>query len=164
MLFGMTTQSKQGVAMPPVTGSVEIARPPEDVFSYVADVRRRGEWQDSVQRVEVEKEETTGIGTRVLETRRVPGGPRAFRWEVTDYDPPTRWGFHGVGNPVNAVGVMTFVPVDDGSKTRVSFEIDFEAKGLAKLIAAFARRGAREEVPRDLAQLKRNLEGSPSAT
>lgn len=150
--------------MPPVTGSVEIARPADEVFSYVADVRRRGEWQDSVQRVEVETGETTGIGTRVLETRRVPGGPRTFRWEVSDYDPPNRWGFRGVGNPVNAVGVMTFVPVEGGSKTRASFEIDFEARGIAKLMAAFARRGARVEVPRDLAQLKRKLEASSSST
>ena len=116
--------------MPPVTGSVEIARPADEVFSYVADVRRRGEWQDSVQRVEVETGETTGIGTRVLETRRVPGGPRTFRWEVSDYDPPNRWGFRGVGNPVNAVGVMTFVPVEGGSKTRASFETTSRRAGL----------------------------------
>jgi hypothetical protein len=40
----------------------------------------------------------------------------------------------------------------------VSFEIDFEARGLAKLIAPLARRGARHEIPRDLNQLKAQLE------
>jgi hypothetical protein len=36
--------------------------------------------------------------------------------------------------------------------------MDFDARGLAKLIAPLARRGARNEIPRDLQQLKARLE------
>jgi uncharacterized protein YndB with AHSA1/START domain len=144
--------------MTPITGSVEIARRPQDVFDYVADVTRRGEWQDAVLNVEVETPGREGLGTRVLETRRMPGGPRAVRWEVTESQPPSRWAFRGVGNPVDAIGAITFTPLADGARTRVEFQIDFEAHGFAKLMAAAARRGARDEVPRALAKLRQRLE------
>jgi hypothetical protein len=54
---------------------------------------------------------------------------------------------------------MHLTPLDGGVRTEASFEIDFEAQGLAKPLALLARRGARQEVPRDLAGLKRRLEG-----
>ena len=100
----------------------------------------------------------TGAGMQVLEKRRVPGGARTFRWQVTDYQPPASWGFRGTGNPVNAIAQMRFTPLAQGAATMVSFEIDFEARGLAKLIAPLARRGAWHEIPRDLKQLKAQLE------
>jgi carbon monoxide dehydrogenase subunit G len=144
--------------MSPVAGSVEISRPPAAVFAYVADVRRRGEWQAAVQDIQVQTPDLTGAGMQVLEKRRVPGGARTFRWQVTDYQPPASWGFRGTGNPVNAIAQMRFTPLAQGAATMVSFEMDFEARGLAKLIAPLARRGARNEIPRDLKQLKAQLE------
>jgi len=144
--------------MPTPAGSVQISRPPEAVFAYVADVRRRGEWQAAVEDIQVQTPDLTGAGMQVLERRRVPGGARTFRWQVTDFQPPVSWGFHGVGNPINAIVQMRFTPLAQGAATMVSFEIDFEARGLAKLIAPLARRGARNEIPRDLTQLKARLE------
>jgi len=145
--------------MSAISGSIDIAQPPDAVFAYVADVRRRAEWQGAVERIEVQTPDVVGVGLEVLETRRVPGGPRTFRWRVTECEPSTSWGFRGVDNPVNAIARMTFA-LDGGAGTRASFEIDFEAHGFGKLIAAFARRGTRREVPRDLARLKEQLEHS----
>ena len=34
--------------MAPIVSSIEIARPPEEVFSYVTDPSRLAEWQESV--------------------------------------------------------------------------------------------------------------------
>jgi uncharacterized protein YndB with AHSA1/START domain len=144
--------------MSPLAGSVQIARPPEAVFAYVADVRRRGEWQAAVEDIQVQTPDVTGAGMQVLEKRRVPGGARTFRWHVTDYQPPASWGFHGTGSPVNAIARMRFTPLARGTATTVTFEIDFEARGLGKLIAPLARRGARNQIPRDLQQLKAQLE------
>ena len=100
----------------------------------------------------------SGVGMQVLEKRHVPGGARTFRWQVTDYQPPVSWGFRGSGSPVNAIARMRFTPLAQGAATMVRFEIDFEARGLGKLIAPLARRGARNEIPRDLQQLKAQLE------
>lgn len=34
--------------MAPIVSSIEIARPPEEVFAYVTDGSRLGEWQEGV--------------------------------------------------------------------------------------------------------------------
>jgi Polyketide cyclase / dehydrase and lipid transport len=106
----------------------------------------------------VQTPDLSGVGKQVLEKRHVPGGAHTFRWQVTDYQPPASWGFRGIGNPVNAIAQMRFTPLAQGAATMVSFEIGFEARGLAKLIAPLARRGARSDIPRDLRQLKTQLE------
>ncbi len=144
--------------MTPVSGSIEIDRPPAQVFEYVAAADRRGEWQDAVHDVQVQTPEVVGVGMEVLETRQVPGGTRTFRWRVTQYVRPTDWGFDGIDNPLNAFVHMRFTPTDNGSSTTVAFQIDFRGTGLARLLAPLARLGARREVPHDLVKLKRRLE------
>ena len=144
--------------MTPITGSIEIVRPPQAVFDYVANVRRRDEWQDAVEQIQVVTPDIAEVGMEVLEKRRVPGGARTFRWQVTEYEAPKLWGFRGIGNPINAVARMTFTPLDGGTKTSATFEIDFEAQGLKKIMAISARRATGNEVPRDLARLKQQLE------
>ena len=144
--------------MTPVSGSIEIDRPPAEVFEYVAAADRRGEWQDAVRNVQVQTPDVVGVGMEVLETRQVPGGTRTFRWRVSQYDPPTDWGFRGIDNPLNAFVHMRFTPTDNGTSTTVAFQIDFQGTGLARLLAPLARLGARREVPHDLVKLKRKLE------
>jgi Polyketide cyclase / dehydrase and lipid transport len=144
--------------MAPVAGSVTIDRRPAEVFEYVADIRRRGEWQKAIVKIEIKTPELTGAGVEVLETRRVGGGQRTFRWRVSEYDPPTDRGLMGIGNPVSAIAHIHLTPLEGGARTEASFEIDFEARGVAKPLAFIARLGARREVPRDLARLKRRLE------
>jgi len=53
---------------------------------------------------------------------------------------------------------MTFTELGDAERTLVNFEIDFEGSGFGRLIAILARRGARKEIPLDLANLKRRVE------
>jgi carbon monoxide dehydrogenase subunit G len=149
--------------MAPVTGTVTIDRPPAEVFEYLADIPRRGEWQSAIRKVEIQTPEVTGAGVEVLETRLVPGGERTFRWQVSEYHPPTDWGLRGIGNAVNAIAYVHLTPLEGGARTEARFEIDFEARGPAKPLALLARRGARREIPRDLAELKRRLEGGPSS-
>jgi uncharacterized membrane protein len=146
--------------MAPITESVEIARRPEDVFAYLDDLSRHGEWQDSIVSVEPQTEGPTRVGTRVKQTRRTPGGTQTFTWEVTEHDPPRRSSFHGIDGPVRPVGTITVEPVGDGSRSRLTMELDFEGHGMGKLLAPLAKSQARKEVPKNQAQLKDRLEGS----
>ena len=71
--------------MAAITDTVEIARRPEEVFAYLDDLSRHGEWQTQIESVELLTEGPTRVGTRAVDTRRVPGGlmidfPRARRW------------------------------------------------------------------------------------
>ena len=53
--------------MAAVSESIEIDRPPAEVFEYVATADRRGEWQDAVRNVQVQTPDVLGVGMEVLE-------------------------------------------------------------------------------------------------
>ena len=76
-----------------IVDSVEINRSPEDVFAYLDQLDRHGEWQPTILEVNVETEGPTRVGSRVTEKRKVPGGPRDVTYEVTEHDPPRRVAF-----------------------------------------------------------------------
>jgi uncharacterized protein YndB with AHSA1/START domain len=148
--------------MKAITGSITIARTPDEVFAYSADLARRREWQPTVQDVVAENAGPMQVGSRVRETRRVTGGPRKFGWELTAYDRPRSWAFRGTDGPVRPVGAMRFSPSNGGAETRVEFEIAFRGRGAGTILALLARRDARKQVPRELAQLRARLENGAS--
>ncbi len=144
--------------MTPITGTIEISRPPQDVFDYVGDPSRNGEWQSALVDVQVETEGPTKLGTTVKETRLVPGGKQSYHYEITEWEPPRVSAFTVVDGPVRPKGSITFTPLDDGTRTRVDFEIEFHGHGFGKLIVPLAARDARKHVPNDLAALKARCE------
>ena len=144
--------------MAPIIHSVEIARSPQDVFAYMDDLARHGEWQDTIVSTRVDTEGPTRVGTRATDTRRVPGGQRAIGYEITEHDPPRKAAFRGVDGPVRPVGTVTVEPVGDGSRSRLTLQLDFEGHGLGILLTPIVRSQARRQVPKDHARLKERLE------
>jgi hypothetical protein len=130
----------------PIISGVDIARSPDDVFAYLDDLGRHGEWQEQLVNVRVETEGPTRVGTRATDTRRVPGGSREFTYEVTEHDPPRKASFHGLDGPVRPIGTLTVEPAGVGS--RLTVRLDFEGHGIGKLIAPLARRNARKQLPK----------------
>ena len=144
--------------MSPIVETVEIARSPEDVFAYLDQLSRHGEWQDQIVSIDMLTEGPTRVGSRAAEVRRVPGGPRKFTYEITEHDPPRKASFRGLDGPVRPVGTVSVLPVGDGSRSRVTLEFDLEGHGFGKLIAPLARLDARRQIPKDQARLKERLE------
>jgi len=87
--------------------SVVIDRPAEEVFAYLDQLDRHGEWQDSLLSAKVETEGPTRVGTRVVERRKVPGGARDIPYEITEHEPPRTASFRGTAGPVRPVGTVT---------------------------------------------------------
>jgi uncharacterized protein YndB with AHSA1/START domain len=142
-----------------ITESIEINRRPEDVFAYLDDVERHGEWQEQIVDVQPESDQPMGVGKRVRETRRVPGGDRSTTYEVTEYDPPRRSSFRVLDGPIRAVGTISVEPVGDGSRSRLTFTLDFQGHGLGgKLLLPVAKSQARKQIPKDQARMKELLE------
>ena len=143
--------------MAAIVESIEIARSPDDVFAYLSDLARHGEWQTEIVSVKVETDGPTRLGSRATDTRKVPGGKRAVTYEITEFDPPRRSAFKGIHGPVRPVGKVNVEPVGEGS-SRVTLELDFEGHGIGKLLLPIIRRDARKHVPQDQARLKERLE------
>ncbi len=95
---------------------------------------------------------------RGTELRRVPGGTRTIRWEVTECEPGRRWALRGTEGPVRAHVTMTFAPTGGGAHTAVDYGIRFEGHGIGRAISLLAGQGAGGDVPRNLARLKQRLE------
>jgi len=145
--------------MAPITETIEINRRPEDVFAYLDDVERHGEWQDQIVDVEPQGDQPMGVGKRVRETRRVPGGNRSMTYEITAHDPPRQSSFRVLDGPIRAVGTVSVEPIDDGSRTRLTITIDFEGHGIAgKILLPVAKTQARKQIPKDQARMKELLE------
>lgn len=146
--------------MAPIRETIEIARRPEEVFVYLDDLARHGEWQEQVVSVRMLTDGPTRVGSRASEVRRVGGREQTVTYEVTEHDPPQRFGFRGVDGPIRPRGQGTLEPIGDGSRTRLTLELDFEGHGLAgKVLLPLVRAQARKQVPKDQQRLQERLEG-----
>jgi hypothetical protein len=111
------------------------------VFAYLDELDKHSEWQQDLVSARILTDGPVRAGTRVTNTRKVPGGPREMTY---------------------AVGSVLVESVADGARTRVTVRFDLEGHGLEVLIAPFARRQARKQVHADQATLKAILErGGP---
>jgi uncharacterized protein YndB with AHSA1/START domain len=145
--------------MAPITTTTEVARPPAEVFAYVTDPSRFVEWQRNVGSGRMDGEGPHGVGARCLTTRRIGFAERPVISEITHIDPPRTWGVRGVDGPIRAMVNVTVDPLENGRRSRVTIELDFDGHGVGKLLVPLVvRRGARKEMPANLLALKERLE------
>lgn len=144
--------------MAPIVSSIEIDRTAEETFAYVIDPTTMSEWQQGVVRGHLDTPETR-VGSRCTTTRKIGGRHREVVTEITEYDPPRRWADRGVSGPIRAVVAVTVEPLTDGSRSRVTIELDFTGHGIGKLLVPLVvRRQAANEMPENMKRLKRRLE------
>jgi uncharacterized protein YndB with AHSA1/START domain len=149
-----------------IVQTVAIARSPEDVFAYLDDLERHGEWQSEIVSSTRETTGPTAVGTRATDVRRVPGRTQSVTYEITEHDPPRKVAFRGVNGPVRPVGTVTVEPVGEGG-SKVTIELDLAGSGLlGAILAPLARSQARKQLPKDQRQLKERLEshGGPESS
>ena len=144
-----------------ITSSIDIDRPPEDVFAYVAELDRHNEWQPAIVSGRKSPDGPTHVGTLNYETRKVPGGPREFVSEVVEFDAPRRIVAVAQNGPVRPRVTVEVAPLDGGARSRFTLSLDLKGHGIGVLFAMLARRSARKVVPEDQKRLKAILE-SPS--
>jgi uncharacterized membrane protein len=141
-----------------IVESIEVARSPDDVFAYLDQLERHGEWQSQIISTRRETDGPTRVGTRATDVRRVPGGKQSVTYEITEHEPPLTVSFAGVSGPVRPVGTVTIEPVGS-DRSRVTLELELQGRGLlGLLLAPIARSQSRKLVPQDQRRLKERLE------
>ena len=145
--------------------SIEINRSAEEVSAYLDQVDRHSEWQAQLVSTTVETDGPIRVGTRVVERRNVPGGPRDLTYEITEHDPPRKVSFRGTAGPLRPVGTYTVDPTGESS-SRMTTELDLEGHGIGKLFAPLALRQAAKQLPLDQEKFKELLESgvAPAAS
>ena len=145
--------------MAAIVESIEIARPPEDVFPYVTDPSRLAEWQESVVSTRLEGGGPPAVGSRVTVTRRIGRSERTMTAELTELNPPRSWAVRGIDGPIRGNVKGTIESLDDGARSRVTIELDLEGHGIGKLLVPLVvRRQAQKELPKNQQNLKERLE------
>jgi uncharacterized protein YndB with AHSA1/START domain len=149
--------------MDPITSSVVVDRPREEVFEYLADIANHWEFTDHyIREVHMTREDTYGIGAGMR--FRVPTPLNRFDWAevtITDADPPRRIVEKGRGgkyNRIRMVLVYTLEPAG-GHGTRVTLTTETEPKYPSdRLMEALARGPLKRRQRKALKRLRSILE------
>jgi uncharacterized protein YndB with AHSA1/START domain len=145
--------------MPPIVSDIEIARPPAEVFAYATDPSRFAEWQDDVVSVRIQGGRPLGVGSRFTTIRRIGRVEYRSTQAITELSPPRSWAASGVDGPLRASASITVEPLDGGTRSQVRFTLDFQGRGIAKLLPLdVIRRMAAKGAPRSYRNLKERLE------
>lgn len=123
----------------------------EVAFDYLADPRRRAEWQSSLRRVD-DVVGPVGVGQTWVDVT-VPG--LRPRLETTELDRPRRWAERGTWRRFRATLTLTFAPTASGC--RVSVDLALTAGGAAAPVAAVLGAVAPYAVRADLRRAARLL-------
>jgi uncharacterized protein YndB with AHSA1/START domain len=143
----------------PLTVSVTIARPREEVFEYLADIANHAEFTDHyLKDWHLTREESYGQGAGARFRVTAPGN--RFPWGDTTFvevDPPFRIvevGRGGKYNRIKITGVFTLTP-GAGGTTRVEFTNEIEPALLTDRI--MEKLGARSWLKRKNRKAMRRL-------
>jgi carbon monoxide dehydrogenase subunit G len=141
------------------TVAIEVERPADQVFAYATDPTRFAEWQEGVVSGSLDSTGAPAVGDHCRMTRRIGGTDRPSVSELVRLDPPHAWSVHGIDGPIRARVDVDVQPLA-ADRARISIAVDFEGHGIGKLLVPLlVKRQARNEMPRNIANLKARLEG-----
>jgi hypothetical protein len=118
---------------------------------------RLAEWQTTKTSVEQLTPGPPGLGKRVRERTRQPGG-REFEQivEFTEFDRPHRFTAHIVEGPYPVDGTWSMEPSGEG--TEVTFVAEGELRGVMRLLGPLTRRMMGRQFAGYHDTLRRNIE------
>jgi carbon monoxide dehydrogenase subunit G len=134
--------------------SLEISRPPEEVFALLVDLDRLPDWQSSA--IEAHSDGPLELGSLVHEKRRFLGRELADELEVIAFNPPRRLTLRSQAGPVRLTIDHELEP--NGGGTRLIVVASGKPGGMMKFAGPMIERTAREEIRSDFARLKELLE------
>lgn len=138
------------------SGSVTIARPPEDVFDFVADERNEPRYNPEMTAVEKLTDGPIGVGTRWRATVVSHGRPLSMEIEVTEFSRPSRLGSVTRMTTAHITGALTFAPAAGG--TVMNWSWNLEPKGAMRLLGPLFGAVGRKQEERIWGSLKQLLE------
>jgi hypothetical protein len=79
--------------------------------------------------------------------------------EIAELDPPRAFAARNLDGPVRGENRGTIEPLDDGRRSRLSYQLDLRGHGIGKLLVPLVvKRQAQRGTPRNMRKLKERLE------
>jgi uncharacterized membrane protein len=135
--------------------TITIDRPIKKVFEFVLDGMNAPLWRPSVADVKLLPGKPLGVGAVYKQGLKGPTGRIDGDYELVEVKPEEWIRFQVIAGPARPSGTYKFEAV--GSGTKVTFILDFQPKGLAKLMDGMINSTMKEEVG-TLSNLKSYLE------
>ncbi|TXS31498.1 polyketide cyclase [Streptomyces sp. ms191] len=141
--------------------TVDVDRPIDEVFAYLADGRNDPKFSPRVQRIERIPASPTAVGTIFRSTVKDAGMKTAREFRITAFEPPRslRWAEVSKNMVTAAQGGYDLEPLPNGG-TRVRIHNVLEGHGLGKLLVGFALSAARKDAPAFGRRIKAAVEAS----
>jgi len=135
--------------------SVTINRPVADVYAYLLEGANNPKWRPGVLDIARDPSAPAGLGAVYKQWLKGPGGRIDGDYKITQLQPNQLIEFQVIAGPARPTGIYRFEPA--GSGTKVTFVLDFQPKGLAKLMDGMIGKTMQSEVGM-LSNLKTVLE------
>jgi uncharacterized protein YndB with AHSA1/START domain len=141
-----------------VEESVQIARPPVEVWSAIADYAFDSEWRDGLREMTPDPPGPPALGTKVREVVRSSGRDYIADCVVTELDPGVSYRFAGEGTIGALEGGRAVRPDAAGGGAVFTYTIEMQPAGWMRLLSPVLGPMVRSGLKKDLASLKDLLE------
>ena len=93
-------------------------------------------------------------------TRRFARAQRTLTQRISRDDPPHAWAAQGIDGSIRPTASIVVEALDGGTRSRVTFTLDFEGHGLGVALLPLVRRQAARGAPVSYRNLKELLEAN----
>jgi uncharacterized protein YndB with AHSA1/START domain len=140
-----------------VVESVEIDRPPADVWAVVADPATHTQWRPALREFRSMSEGPVGVGTRIREVLEWRGREIVIDDVVTAFEPSRRLGIRGSWKAADFELDLTLEPVGEGTRVTMDWPL-YPKSRLLKVAAPFMSRAMRKATREELELLREHVE------
>ena len=144
------------------SATIDINRPIDDVFAYIADPHNMEQWVVGVTDVQTSSDRPTA-GMQYTSNYTYGGRTEAMTYVVTGFESPTRYSIRGEG-PFPFEGELSLEPTATGTRVTNSIDAGSDSRFTTVMFTLFApvmRRVMAKRLKAELVELKGELE-SPS--
>jgi uncharacterized protein YndB with AHSA1/START domain len=118
--------------------SVEIDRPIDRVFEYVANPDKRTQWDSDLVETRRTSEGDLGVGSTSEDVYEMGGRRMAFKTSIIEWSPPTTLHWRGEADAMTAEGHWTFEETDAGTRVNLAMEMN-TSNPIFKMMAPLMR-------------------------
>jgi len=143
-----------------VQESIEIARPPGEVWDAIADYSYDREWRKGLTAMTPDPPGPPVVGTKVHEVVENSGREYVADTVVTSLDPGVAYEFAGSGTIGGLSGGRSVQPSGDGGGSVFTYDIRLEPTGAMRLLRPVLGAFVRSGLKKDLEKLRGLLEAA----